>query len=463
MPRYRDAQGLELTAADHEAAELLERAADAYLGARAETRERLDQALVRDPDCVLARCLDGYLALLSSTRDGLAAAGRAAEAAAAAAERRRPTPREAGHLAALTAWAGGDYRAAVRHWGALLDQAPRDLVAIRVSQFVLSYLGESAAMLDAVERVLPAWSPDVPGYGFVLGCRAYALEETGAYGAAEAAGRRAVALNPRDIWAAHAVAHVREMEGRLSAGIAWIEELHGQWSGCNNFAFHLRWHEALFRLDRDEHPAVLDLYDRDVAPRTTDQYLDLTNAVSLLWRLEQRDVDVGPRWRALGPAVQARAPDQTLVFADLHYLMALAAVDEETAVDRFLEACATRAAGPRGTQALVMADVGLPLARAIVAHRRGRYGDTVDLVLPLRDRIRTIGGSHAQRDLFARLLIDAAARGGRLDLAADLLRERLAARPRNVWAWTEYAAVLDAQHSPAARDAARRAAALRDQ
>ena len=102
-----------------------------------------------------------------------------------------------------------------RVWDTLLDEYPRDLIALKVSQFVLSYLGESDGMRERVARVLPAWSADDPGYGFVLGCYAYALEESGDYRQAEDAGRRAVELDRGDIWAAHAVAHVAEMEGRL--------------------------------------------------------------------------------------------------------------------------------------------------------------------------------------------------------------------------------------------------------
>jgi hypothetical protein len=108
-----------------------------------------------------------------------------------------------------------------------------------------------------------------------------------------------------------------------------------------------------------------------------------------------------------------------------------------------------------------MAEVGLPLARAIVAHRRGSYGDVVELVVPVYRQIRRIGGSHAQRDLFDQLLIDAAIRGHRLDVAAELLAERTASRPHNIWGWKEYAATLDALGAGAAAAAHRRLEQLR--
>ncbi len=211
----------------------------------------------------------------------------------------------------------------------------------------------------------------------------------------------------------------------------------------------LRWHEGLFRLDLEQHAQVLELYDREIRRQSTDEYLDITNAVSLLWRLEQAGVDVGTRWRELADWARGHHRDHSLVFADLHYVMALAAIGES---DAFLASCEQFAA-ESGTEATVMADVGLPLARAVLAHRRGAYDDVVDLLVPVRREFRRIGGSHAQRDLFDQLLIDAAWKGRRLDTATELLAERTTRRPRNIWAWKHYAAVLDARGASGAADA----------
>src|SRR3546814_12769565 len=83
-------------------------------------------------------------------------------------------------------------------------------------------LGDAAAMLGSVTRPLYAWDAGVPGYGYVRGLQAFALEETGNYSAAEVAGRDAISRNAGDVWAAHAVAHVMEMQDRPQEGVAWV-------------------------------------------------------------------------------------------------------------------------------------------------------------------------------------------------------------------------------------------------
>ena len=457
-----DAQGQSIVAASAEGAGLFAHTVDAYLGARVDTRDRLGRLLDADPSCVMGHCLDGYLHMLSSKRAGFALATAAlARAQSAVLSTTGASQRERLHVDALSMWSRGDLRAAAHIWDSILAEYPRDIVALKVSQFVLSYLGESARMQAVVERVLPAWESSVPGYGFLLGCHAYALEEMGQYERAEATGRHAIEINPSDIWAAHAVAHVAEMQGRRNDGLSWIASLADRWAQCNNFTFHLRWHEALLHLDLERFDKVLALYDEQVRRQRNDEYLDVTNAVSLLWRLEQANVDVGTRWQELAALARGHVGDHALVFADLHYLMAIAAAGDADGIERFMDSCARFAATDSGTEASVMADVGLPLARAVLAHRRGAYGDVVDLLMPLRGQIKRIGGSHAQRDLFDQLLIDAARRGNRLHDASSLLGERTARRPLNIWAWREYAIVLGSIGAPAAAAASRRVDQLR--
>lgn len=437
---YCDSHGLAITASQSSSVERFDSAVSRYLGAREDTPDRVAALVADDPRCVLAWCLQGYLLLHAGKPECHARAREVHLRAARAA--RDITPRESLHLSALQAWIAGDFVGAVDRWEAILRDFPLDILALRLAQFMTSYLGRSAAIRDSVSRVFPAWDAAMPGYGFVLGCYAYGLEEAGDYAAAETFGRQAVENNPTDLWAAHAVTHVMEMQGRPRDGITWVDGLHQQWRECNNFVLHLWWHQCLFYLALNQYDRVLELYDSSVRAQSTDEYLDIANATALLWRLEQAGVGVGHRWEELAGRSAAHIDDHLFVFSDLHYGMAVAAAGDAAVIKRFLESCRRFADSGRGTESQVMAEVGIPVAEAIVAHRRRGFAEASEALLPVRDLIWKIGGSHAQRDLFEQLLIDSLVRAGRGDLAKTLLAERTGRRPHDLWSWKNLAGTL---------------------
>jgi hypothetical protein len=449
-----DARGLTVTAASPQAVAYLDATVASYCGLRVDTGDCLKQALGADPNLVMAHVLRGCFMMLFGKRDLVARAEKSLATGEAAMRTVGATPREAAHLAALRDWTRGDWPGAVARWEAILIDHPRDIVALKLSQYLTFYLGDSAGMRDSVSRVLHAWDETVPGYGFVLGCRAFGLEECGDYAAAERAGRRAVELNCEDVWAAHAVAHVLEMTGRPRDGIAWVDGLDREWDGINNFVFHIRWHRCLFHLELGNHDAALALYDREVRPESTDEYLDITNAAALLWRLEAAGVDVGKRWAELAARAFAHVDDHMLVFADLHYVMALAAAGDREGVERWLQSSRHYVEKAGESEAAVMEETGIALGEAAIAHRSGDWRRVVDLVLPIRGAIKRIGGSHAQRDLFEQMLVDAALKDGRVDLARALLSERLQRRPSNIWGWRHAARAAAGQGDDAAEKVA---------
>ena len=432
-----DPRGVPVTAANAESAARLEATIGAYCVFHKETGDRLKEALTGDPNLVMAHLLRGYFMLMLVKRELLPRAQQAAEAADKAMLEVGSTPREALHRQALAAWIARDETKAIAILRRILADYPRDLVALKLVQYLLFYSGDWVAMRDVVSRALDTWDEALPGYGFALGCHAFGLEECGDYAAAERAGRRAVEINPQDIWGAHAVAHVCEMQDRIEDGLAWIDGHAAHWSATNNFAFHVWWHRCLFLMAQRRFDETLARYDREVRAESTDEYLDITNAVALLWRLEQQGVDVGKRWDELAARASARATEHMMSFGDAHYAMALAAAGKDGDFERWLVSARAYAAAGRETQAAVLGTVGLALGEAALAHRKGDYARALERLLPVRDAIRRIGGSHAQRDLFAQLLIDAAVKSGRRGVAIELLNERLSLRPRNVWGLAE--------------------------
>ncbi|MFO1154649.1 MAG: hypothetical protein U1E42_13450 [Rhodospirillales bacterium] len=82
-------------------------------------------------------------------------------------------------------------------------------------------------------------------------------------------------------------------------------------------------------------------------------------------------------------------------------------------------------------------NVGLATVRAIAAFGRGRWVETIQFLLPVRYRANAFGGSHAQRDIIHRTLLEAAIRQGDRALATSLAAERTALKPHCPFAWRE--------------------------
>ncbi|TPE48181.1 tetratricopeptide repeat protein [Amaricoccus solimangrovi] len=376
---------------------------------RPTTAGALATALRADPDHVAAHALTGFANLILARSELVEPAGQAlGRARAALAARDGGTADERALVGALGAAVAGSFSGAADRLDAGFADRPAVLLPFKLAHALRFMLGDAKGMLAASGRAMAIWDPEMPGAGFLLGCHAFALEEHGFYDAARAAGESAVALQPDDAWGLHAVGHVHEMRGDTGAGIAWIEASRASWSRCNNFSFHMAWHLALFHLERGDTERVLRLYDAEVRPAPTDDFRDMANAVSLLWRLERRGAPVGHRWRDLAEIALRRRADATLVFGALHTLTALVALGEWAAARELVAALEARARGT-GDQARVAAGIGVPLAHVLLG--RGSFADRQALDA-IATRLPGIGGSNAQRDVFVLAIAEAAGRRG---------------------------------------------------
>ncbi len=425
----RDAQGLILTAASMAVAPVWNDTLAGFVSQRADVARRVGAMLEADPSFALGHVLAGVLAMGSFNAANVAKAReRAAEAVGLAAA---ASARERAHAEALRVWAEGEPGRAAGLWEGVLAEHPRDLLAFRLVHFLRFWQGRPDLMLHAVREAERAWEPAVPGWGTILACRCFALEECGQYPEAELAGRAAIALDPEDVWAAHGVAHVMEMQGRRAEGVAWVESLSGHWEGANNLRHHLWWHAALFHLERGATGRVLALYDsafRDLGAALTraapDLYIDIQNAASMLFRLQALGVDVGGRWEELADHAEARIGDCEFAFTLPHWAMALAGAGRFAAAERLLEAMRAYGAGS-GESAAVVRTASLPVSEAVVAHARGDHAGAVRAMRPALGVMHRMGGSHAQQGVFEQLFLHAAMRAGETDDALMLL-ERVA-------------------------------------
>jgi tetratricopeptide (TPR) repeat protein len=411
-----DRHGIPVSSENAAAVARLDRAVFGLLAHRADTGEHLAAARAADPGMALGHALAGFCHLLLGRGELVTAAVRALELARDAMTERGATPRESGLVAALALWCSGDMETAADGLDRVFAVLPHDAMTGKLVHAIRFMLGDVVGMRRSVESALPAWSPAMPDYGFLLGWRAFALEELGELALAERLGREAVEHRPEDAWGCHAVAHVLHMRHDLAGGLAWLGRHATGWSDLNNFARHLHWHRALMLLSAGEIDAVLELYDSRIRDQRSDDYRDVTNACSLLRRLERDGVQVGDRWEELADLAIARMGDHALAFAGLHHLFSLIGAGRLAAARQRVTVMECAARRGRGTQARLFAEVAVPLARSALSLAEGRIP-----VPPsrLRESLARLGGSRVQRQTFEAVLDEA-------DRAA--LSTRLAAR-----------------------------------
>ncbi len=400
--QYKDHLDLDYTAGSQHSIDEFGTFTDKYLASRSDVLPFLDNLLNEDNDIPMAHCLRGYILKMAGD-PGLSTAVQGSISTLNRLEKAM-NKRELMHRDALEKWAGNRFQEAARVLESLLSQYPMDVLALRLVHYLHFYAGDAAELRDSVSRSLSAWKPADPFYGYVLGMHSFGLEEAGDYEAAEEAGRQAVEINPMDIWAAHAVAHVFQMQQRSTEGIRWIENLIDYWQEANNFIFHLHWHKALFHLGCGEPEAALTIYDEHLTDCLADDfYLDVCNGAALLWRLQMHGVDVGDRWEPIADVSRPRILDDELVFSTLHYLMAPAVLRDDSTTSRALEHF-EHWSSLDTTQGEVCRYPGSLLARSIVDLGTGHYEEAVRNLEAVKKDLYRIGGSHAQRHLFDELL-----------------------------------------------------------
>ncbi|HEX9182913.1 MAG TPA: tetratricopeptide repeat protein [Burkholderiales bacterium] len=389
-----DVRSCPVTGASRRALEHFERALEAFQLSRGDPLAHLRAAVAEAPGFAMARLFEAHLRLGGRDPAGTGAAALLLE---------EITPgglnsRERGHCAALAAAVAGEYEVAAGVLGDVLREYPRDVLALQVAHSFDYVRGDTRALRDRVESVMPAWSEGVPGYDSVLSMLAFGLEECGEYGRAEETALRALALEPRSIRAHHAVAHVLEMQGRAREGARWMRMREAFWAGAGSMETHNWWHFALFELEVEGERRALEIYDRHIgaAPRAIS---DLIDASALLWRLHLRGMGLDGRWRALAERWAPHAEDAYCAFNDLHAMMTFAGAQRWDLAHALLAAQSRRIL-QRGSNSEMTRLVGLPACRALNAFGRGDYATAENLLSRLPPSAHRVGGSHAQRDVF---------------------------------------------------------------
>lgn len=361
------------------------------------------------------------------------------------------TSREEAAVEAARLFVAGDIPKLIELCEATVSAFPRDMVMLKLGQYHTFNIGDFPAMLRVAEKAQPG-AADI---AYAHGMRAFGFEECHLLDDAEAAARHALTLDESEPWAHHALAHIYLTRGQVSEGIAFLESVAHHWADLNSFMHtHNWWHLALFYISAGRTDDVLAAYDAHVWGQNKDYSQDQVGAVSLLARIEFAGIDVGNRWQDVADHIAKRGADTVSPFLTLQYLYALGRT-HRTEGETLLKAIEARAEDETKHDCQAWRDVALWAAHGIAAHAAEDYDDCIRFLGKALPRLAECGGSHAQRDLFEQIHLDALIRAGRSSQAQQVLEMRRTFDPDGIPLNTMLAGIYDKSGLPDQAAAAR--------
>jgi tetratricopeptide (TPR) repeat protein len=418
----RDARGLEVSGASGETIAVIDRFTDDFMGVRDAAGDILAVA-EKSEGCALIQAYAAALYLYAQTES--AAATARSLLVRARATWVHMTPRERLFVLALEAWTARDHARAIALLEALAVDWPADIIAAKIAEFLLFEAPDFPRHLRFMESVAPAQGERAS----FLAMHAFALELNGRYVEAERLANRAIEIERATPWAHHALGHIHLNRGDLDRGLRVLGELAGTWGAHSRaLATHNYWHVAVLHLARLDFDAALALYASEIRGRTPGDVFEITDAASLLWRIELAGGETGERWGEIAPHAAALAGEPVFPFLSAHYFYALGRAgrlaEASEALTRLENAVDKRPGGER----LLWRRVGLPLVQGCLAAARGAHPAAAETLVPILADVGAVGGSDAQNDLFRQTAIVALLKARRRSEARGLVEARLAGR-----------------------------------
>jgi tetratricopeptide (TPR) repeat protein len=275
---------------------------------------------------------------------------------------------------------------------------------IRELVFLHAYGGASgrkASVAAALGRLKPHMGDDP----WFLGAYSLALSEIGEVDLATRLANAAIDARPDHGVAAHALAHIHFESGDNSGARDFL----GEWLTSHGHtavnAGHVAWHLALVELALSDPDSALRSY-REQRTSSGVPGFRLEDAVSLLWRLHMRGVDVSDEWADIALELPPASPSRAFQLA--HIAFAVAALGDEDGLRNLAEQVepAIREAPQEPLRFLP------PLLEALRFVAADRWSEAGPAFAAATAAARRLGGSNEQHVLFEEAVAYARTRSG---------------------------------------------------
>lgn len=410
---YSDAKGLAVSTTSSDALAAYERGIDLFLRWRSGAPEAFDAAVAADPRFALGHCTRAYAAW----RMGKPSVAREAHQQVMGLADAVRTERERLHVQAVDAMQRCDTATSQTLLEQLTAQHPTDRIAVRLLSFMCIAQGNYRGGLALARRSLDACPDDIQ-FQTMTG---FFLEQSGYNDEGLTLSSHALASDPTNLYAYHAVGHAYAARGDYRNAVETFERA----VSLERYG-HLIWHLA-------EAQAILG-NERLTHDYWTSPTLPLFERIELMWRLEvirHAQVDAAV-WQELAAQSEQLLEDGDYLTTWIHHWIGIALAraghldKARQQIDRLRRLPAGRAGGYWST-------IGADLLEGELALMRGDYAAAIQLMTPAIQQISDIGGgSREQKDIFRDIYLELHRRLGRTNEVIMLAQQRLLANPRHL-------------------------------
>lgn len=314
---------------------------------------------------------------------------------------------------------------------------PRDLLGVGLVGTIV----ERSARPDVHEAVLAVYEPSRRVLGehpYLLCMVGFVVQEQGRFAEAGQMAQKALDAQPSSVTAAHLRSHVHVETADHRAGLAWLDGFRSTMDPTGDYVHHMGWHAALHSLAIGDADDVLARLAALSGP-DCDAFRHVVDNGTLLMRCRLCglvDADDDPTHGRAGTPPEEWLTDVPSMYVGFHAAVGLAVQRRPDDLRSLASACAGMAAP--GTRELLA-----PLARALADYCDDTCARAAEALEALRPTMYRWGGSRAQREVVEDVLVDAAVRGDRPEIATRVLTERIERRP-NRWDEATAAALASA-------------------
>jgi tetratricopeptide (TPR) repeat protein len=412
---YTDMRGLPISTTSSEALAAYERGVDLFLRWRGGALEALNAATNHDPHFALAHCTKAFM----GWRMGNVNVALDGHQGAMAAANDLHSEREQLHVQAVDAMHRGEPLAADELLTQIGAQYPTDRLAVRLLGFICIARGDYLAGLEIANRSLDA-CPDDTQFQTMKG---FFLEQSGHNAEGFAYSSRALASDPGNLYAYHAVGHAYISRGDYRDALETFERA----ASLEHYP-HILWHLGEAR-------AILgyEQFTRDYWAHTSPA-LPLFERIELLWRLEvlrQLPVDV-TTWKDLAEQAEHLLVHPEYLTIWMHHWIGLA-LARAGYVEQARRQIAYLRQLPEGKASGHWSTLGADLLEGELAFMRGNYAAAERFMTPAVQQIHAMGGgSREQKDIFKDVFLELQHRLGHTDQVIELAQQRLRTNPRHI-------------------------------